>query len=139
MFDKYAIIRNSKGLTLLIVIVAIILTCFLAAAVIIVMQNNSRLAFHKVSRIRAHYAAYGAEVYAFDRLRTGAWGQGQYAICPSSADCSAVPVVPPSNQVIDADYPFRVDIDIGPILTSGNFIGTRQVRVRTAWNTTAYW
>lgn len=118
MFDTYVGSRSNKGVVLFIVIANVFVVMLLASIILIIMKNNSRLSQKKINRIKAYYGASAGMIYAFDRLRAGAWGEGVYAICPAAG---------PGCTVVESDIPYRVDINIGA--PGSGIPGTRSVVV----------
>jgi hypothetical protein len=78
-----------KAVVLLLVVGAMIVLVVLAMAALNVMTQESRVAEHKIGRMRAYYAAEAAKVDALERLRRGLTPPGCPAF-PPNAPCTYV-------------------------------------------------
>ncbi len=118
MFNKYAMIRNNKGVVLFLVIIVIMVVTLLAGVVLNIMRSNSRHTLQRLNRTRAYYALYAAMVFTREQLRTGAWATGAYSMCsPAIGACTHS----------DPDIPYLVNINVGNVIAGGSFDGTRLI------------
>ena len=101
--------KGNKGLTVVLVLMTIFLVVLLANILLIVITSQSRLTHHKVSRIRAYYAAMAGINLAIDNLRRNTWQVNRnYCINCTSG-------IPPADRVNDNTLPYVVMINIGAV------------------------
>jgi len=96
---------NKKGIALMIVLALIIIAIVLANVVLNVMSNQSRLTHHEISRIQGYYAAQAGAIFAYERLRSGAWVAG--VNCTAAVPCSLAALDP---EFRDANHGFPASI-----------------------------
>jgi len=98
-----------KGVVLTIVMGVALVIFTLALSALYLMTNESRIAEHKVRRMRGFYAAQAGFVLATEQLRKGTWAyETTYCIngtIPGYPACA--------STVNDPDIPYNVVIDVG--------------------------
>ena len=106
-------------MALVLVLAVLFFVIVVANIVLILFSSQARLSHHQVSRIQAYYAGMAGINYAFEQLRIGNWTEGTYYLA-------------------DENFPHiiknrTVQIEIGPLLTTGSHQGQRKVRVRVQY------
>jgi len=113
-----------KGVVLTIVMGVALVIFTLALSALYLMTNESRIAEHKVRRMRGFYAAQAGLVLALEKLRVGDWTYDTtYCIngpIPGYPACS--------DTINDQDIPYNVVIDVGS-LGSGTGPGNAEVNI----------
>ncbi len=121
--------KSKKGVTLIIVLGLILIVAILANVALSIISSHIKFTHHRVSRIRAFYAAQAGAVYAFEKLRLGndsTWIPAP-GVTITKRLCSEV-----TCDVVDEDVPFLVTILIGPPGTGFN--GTTPISATAAYS-----
>lgn len=124
MPNKCCRIKNNKGVALFFVILLIVVESILVGVMLSIIRSNDRNTHHRISRIKALYAAQAAMVFTFQRLYAG--NIASYSICPSNTlpGCAAA--------VIDPDISNKVDITVGPVNgCCGPYTNLRTITITT--------
>lgn len=106
-----------KSIVLVVVIGVMTIISILILVALHLMSQESRLAEHKIRRMRAFFAAQAGIVHALERLREGAY--------PNPGDGETISVGNPADQ----GYPINVYITVGGT-GIGAPPGTRPVTTR---------
>ena len=128
---------DKKGAILFLVIGVIMMVAILATAVLRIISNQSRLAYHQVSRIQAQYAAKAGVLYALDKLRLRL--PADAACWPPAGPFPYTRYMKASGSgcdIIEPDLPalWQVDITVGAPGTGPS--GTQKVSAKTTYTYT---
>ncbi len=94
-------LKKQSGMVLFLVLCLIIIAAVLSGIILNITLSHFELTRHKVQRIKAYYAALAGMNLALEQLRTGAWTNDTYTLCPSG-----------SCTYIDTTIPYPVTINI---------------------------
>ena len=111
-----------KGVILIVTIVLTMIILIWALAVLYFMTQESRIAGHKMRRIRALFAAKAGMIQTFEKVRKGE--------IPEIPDGNPYTKTISVGNPADKGYPIRVEIEVDDT-TTGTFTildGTRQIR-----------
>ena len=103
---------NKKGIALLMVLVTLLVVVALANVIMNIALSQTRLTHHKISRIRAYYAAMAGVKLAYENLRTLSWVY-------NTTYCINCPLGTLRNTIDPALDPFVVRIIIGAQFPGG--------------------
>ena len=118
-----------KGVVLTIVMGVALVVFTLALSALYLMTNESRIAEHKIKRMRGFYAAQAGFVLAVEQLRNGNWNM-------SETHCINGPILglpACSTTINDPAIPYNVVMDIGPAGSSIDGIGA-EISITARYN-----
>jgi Tfp pilus assembly protein PilX len=99
--------EQSRGMVLFIVLAVFFVVIVIANFTMGFISSQARLTHHSVSRIQAEYAAKAGMLYAYDKLRSGAWVVNavtpslDHYLCRAATGCPGVA----SERTLDASLP----------------------------------
>lgn len=95
-----------RGVALFLVLGTILIVALLSSVILSIVLNQTRLAYHQITRVKAYYATLAAMNLAVDKLQSGAWGNGLYTFGKCSPNWTGC------NDTNDPDIGYKVDINI---------------------------
>jgi len=123
--------KMKKGVILVVVMGILIVLSILALVGLYLISQESRIAEHKIRRMKAFYAAQAGMVIALEELRRGNWTISPTSdryYCLNGAVDSGVSC---SDTVSDSNIPYNVQVKVGP--QGGGVLGTSELEIKVEY------
>jgi Tfp pilus assembly protein PilX len=117
-----------KAVILIVVMGTLLIISILCVIALYIMTQESRIAEHKIKRMRALYAAQAGLVVTFESLRKGDWTTYNSYYCINGPVDSGVSC---TDIITDSEIPYNVQIYVGP--QGGGISNTTQIEVKVEY------